>query len=57
MTKSFSISSLFAVSTGFGFAGIIGMVASGYGEFLAKKDNAKMAICYKITRERYREFL
>ena len=56
MTKSFSISSLFSVSTGFGFAGVIGMVASGYGEFLAKKDNAKMAIYYKITRDRYREF-
>ena len=41
--KSVSISSLFAVSTGFGIAGIIGMAASGYGRFLVSKDNAKDA--------------
>ena len=57
VAKSFSISSLFAVTTGFGIAGIIGMVATGYGEFLARKNNDKKAIFYKITRERYLEFL
>ena len=57
MTKSFSLSSLFAVTTGFGIAGIIGMVAAGYGEFWARKDNAKKAIFYRITRERYLEFI
>ena len=55
--KSVSISSLFAVSTGFGIAGIVGMVASGYGGFLARKDNAKMPVFYKITQERYLNFL
>ncbi len=57
ITKSVSISSLFAVSTGFGIAGIIGMVASGYGEFLAKKNNDEMAVFYRITKDRYCSFL
>ena len=57
VTKSVSISSLFAVSTGFGIAGIIGMAASGYGRFLISKDNAKRAIFYRITKERYFDFL
>ena len=57
ITKSISISSLFAVSTGFGIAGIIGMVASGYGEFLARKDNAERAVLYRLTQDRYYSFL
>lgn len=57
MVKSFSISSLFVASSGFGIAGIIGMVASGYGEFLARKDNVKREIFYRITQEGYLAFV
>ena len=57
VAKSVSISSLFSVSTGFGIAGIIGAVASGYGQFLARKDSAKREIFYRITKEQYFEFL
>lgn len=55
--KSFSISSLFTISSGFGIAGIIGMVASGVGEILARRDNAKRDIFYRITKEQYFGFI
>lgn len=55
--KSFSISSLFAVSSSFGIAGIIGMVAAGVGDFLARRDNDKREVFYRITKERYLGFI
>ena len=55
--KSFSISSLFAISSGFGIAGIIGMVASGVGECLARMDNDNREAFYRITKEQYFVFV
>lgn len=55
--KSFSISSLFAISSGFGIAGIIGMVAAGVGELLARRDNDNRDVFYRITKEQYLGFV